>query len=148
MTLKHPWETTATETSIAAITYKKNEKGNHLKRGLSVVTIPTSNSDGLKSADNTEDKQLMAVCKDKKQPNKIIKNFFSYTLTRLFSNHIFGDSEALKMDEYSRVNYYYYYGPACRARARLHSVRFIQVCPIQNRVKTQIKRRTWEPLGI
>ena len=104
MTLKHPWETTATETSIAAITYKKHEKGNHLKRGLSVVTIPTSNSDGLKSADNTEDKQLMAVCKDKKQPNKIIKNFFSYTLTQLFSNHIFGDFEALKMDEYSRVN--------------------------------------------
>lgn len=111
MALKHPWETTATETSIAAITYKKtNEKGNHLKRGLSVVTIPTSNSDGLKSADNTEDKQLMAVCKDKKQPNKIIKNFFSYTLARPFSSHIFGDSEALKMDEYSRVNYFYY-GP-------------------------------------
>ena len=147
MTLKHPWEKTATETSIAAITYKKNEKANHLKRGLSVVTIPTSNSDGLKSADNTEDKQLMAVCKNKKQPNKIIKNFFSYTLTQLFSNHIFGDFEALKMDEYSRVNYYYY-GPAGRARARLDSVRFIQVFPIQNRVKTQIKRITWEPLGI
>lgn len=126
MTLKHPWETTATETSIAAITYKKNEKGNHLKRGLSVVTIPTSNSDGLKSADNTEDKQLMAVCKDKKQPNKIIKNFLSYTLTRLLSNHIFRDFEASKMDEYSRVNYYYY-GPAGRARARLKSVRFTQI---------------------
>lgn len=50
----------------------------------------------------------MAVCKDKKEPNKIIKNFFSYTLTQLFSNHIFGDSEAVKKDEYSRVNYYYY----------------------------------------
>lgn len=53
----------------------------------------------------------MAVCKDKKQQNKIIKNFFSYTLTRLVSNHIFGDSEAVKKDEYSRMNYYYY-GPA------------------------------------
>ena len=84
MTLKHPWETTATEKSIAAITYKKNEKANHLKRGLSVVTIPTSNSDGLKSADNTEDKQLMAVCKDKKQPNKIIKNFFLHSDSTFF----------------------------------------------------------------
>ena len=38
----------------------------YLKRGISVVTIPTSNSDGLKSADNTDDKQLMAVCRDRK----------------------------------------------------------------------------------
>lgn len=33
-----------------------------MKRGLSVVTMPTSISDGLKSADNTDDRQLMAVC--------------------------------------------------------------------------------------
>lgn len=45
-------------------TLRTPSKINHLtylKRGLSVVTIPTSISDGLKSADNTDDRQLMAV---------------------------------------------------------------------------------------
>lgn len=46
---------------IKFLTYYYHPHVTYLKRGLSVVTIPTSNSDGLKSADNTDDRQLMAV---------------------------------------------------------------------------------------
>ena len=43
----------------------------YLNLGLSVVMIPTSSSEGLKSADSTDDKQLMAVCREKKQSRSV-----------------------------------------------------------------------------
>lgn len=39
--------------------------------------MPTSNSDGLKSADNTDDKQLMAVCREKSETVLVITGVYN-----------------------------------------------------------------------
>ena len=83
----------------------------HLNRGLSVVTMPTSISDGLKSADSTDERQLMAVCmmyKIKKKTNvmkraKIINTTASQCKTTAKNKvkrkrHLFNDNNNHRQD--------------------------------------------------